>query len=200
MATRWFQIAALGLVVGLLVSLFGIGSDRLDRSIPLIQTPDTQLATIRFMYWNNEHAGTSLFDRQGREVERFTFGGYNSKFIRHYTGDRLTGMVVYFHGGSDGEGCHIKTAYRYTYDGRGKLAQEVQEGRFFCQNRSVGQDTRRTIAYRYTPTGDTLRDVVDVPAQYRPKLYANTGKIQYVYVPYKPWWHRRLRVPSTFFI
>ena len=88
-------------------------------------------------------------------------------------GNNRVGSIAYRHGDSDGEGCRGIALFRYTYDQRGTLVREVQVRHFLCGTEKMGPANEITIGYRYSPTGDTLRTITEVPTPGQPHSYTH---------------------------
>lgn len=127
----------------------------LDRSIPRVETPSEQIATVRFTTSNGRLLQTVLFDRQGRLLEVYDFGRSNSRVRNWYDRQLKIRSVYHYHNDSNPSGQSQVREQRYGYDNTGRLQTEDINGR--TDSSPIGYNF--TIRYSYNKQGDTVRSV-----------------------------------------
>ncbi|MDB5242798.1 MAG: hypothetical protein JWP57_3423 [Spirosoma sp.] len=140
--------------------LYGcFGKDKewtLDRAIPRIETPVSQIACIGTTWVNGYHWQTTLYDKQGRMLETFVFGYSSYKTLNHYDGAKNTLTIHYNCSDSEPSGEMNVDTIRRTFDRAGKMVADKQTfTHFYTRSR---QKTTGTVwrSFAYTTLGDTI--------------------------------------------
>ena len=130
-------------------------SSMLDRSIPRVETPSEQIATVRFKTFNGRLLQTVLFDAQGRVLEGYDFGRSNSRVRNWFDRQLKIKSVYHYHSDSNPSGQSQVTEQRYGYDSMGRLQTESVSG--MTDSSPIGYNS--TTRYSYNKQGDTMRSV-----------------------------------------